>query len=321
MYRTAERFDSMAGADAGVALAIASGKGGVGKTTTAVNLGAALVESGHDVVVVDVDLGMANLGAMVGLAQPEATIHDVLAGRAPLEDALHEGGGLTVLPGSTDLDHFTDADTRTLERVVNTLRSRYDVVLLDVGAGLNRDIAVAIQAADGVLLVTTAELPALTDASKTGELVERLDVPVVGAVFTGTGGGPFDDVESVATALGTTGKVTVSVPADQHVRECVRKGMPVVFEDEAAPAAVAYRRLASSLEADLQLDTSEGGGESAEFEWVDPESGRSLEEPETPDPVMEVPLETLIEEAGLEANPSAVDDGVRVLEKVRSWFG
>ena len=310
----------MAGADAGIALAIASGKGGVGKTTTAVNLGAALVESGHEVVLVDVDLGMANLGAMVGLAHPEATIHDVLADRAPFEDALHEGGGLTVLPGSTDLDHFADAETRSLERLVNTLKSRFDVVLLDVGAGLNRDIAMAIQASDGVLLVTTAELPALTDASKTGELVERLDVPVVGAVFTGTGGGPFDDVESVATALGTTGKVTVSVPADNHVRECVRKGMPVVFDAEAAPAAVAYRRLASSLETALELDHS-GGTESDEFEWVDPESGRSLDEPDTPDPVMEVPLETLIEEAGLESNPSAVDDGVRVLEKVRSWFG
>lgn len=320
MYRSAEDGDSMAGADAGVALAVASGKGGVGKTTTALNLGAALVESGYDAAIVDFDLGMANLGAMVGLRRPTATVHDVLAGRAELEAALHEAGGLTIVPGSTVLDHFADAETGSIERVVNTLKSRFDVVILDVGAGLNHDVATAIDAADGVLLVTTAELPALTDASKTGELVERLDVPVVGAVFTGTGGGPFDDVESVATALGTTGAVTVSVPADRHVRESVRKGMPVVFDAAASPAAVAYKRLASSLETALELDAG-AKVEVDEFEWVDATSGRSVDEPEMPDPVMEVPLETLIEEAGLDQSGSAVRDGTRVLETVRSWFG
>lgn len=321
MHRTEDHSDGMDGTDeTGFALAIASGKGGVGKTTTAINLGAAFVESSFDVAVVDFDLGMANLGTMVGLRRPQATIHDVLGGRASLDAALHEAGGLTIAPGSTVLDHFADAETGAIEEVVEELKRRFDVVILDAGAGLSHDIAVTLQAADGVLLVTTAELPALTDAEKTGELVERLEVPIMGAVITGTGQGSFDDVEGIGTALGTTGAVTVSIPADHHVRESVRTGMPVVFDAESAPATVAYKRLAASLESALDLTPDTPAGD-AEFEWVDPTSGEQLTEDASPGPVMEVPLETLIEEAGLHETPETMRTGDRLLKQVRSWFG
>ncbi|MFW6383904.1 MAG: P-loop NTPase [Halodesulfurarchaeum sp.] len=291
----------------GLALGIASGKGGVGKTTTALNLGAALVESGHRVAVVDLDLGMANLGAMVGLRNPDATIHDVLADRAPLSAAIHEAAGLAIAPGSTVLDDFSAAETAPIEAVIDELRTRFEVVILDVGAGLNHEVAASLEAADGVLLVTTAELPSLTDATKTGELVERLDVPVEGAVITGTGEGDFDDVEGIATALGAAGSVAVSVPADTAVSRSVRKGMPVVFDAPDSPAAKAYERLAASLEAELPI------GGAAEFEWVDPDSGSST----GPGPVMEVPLETLIEEAGLTVEEA---DRNRLVDRVRSWL-
>ncbi|MGM0371328.1 MAG: MinD/ParA family ATP-binding protein [Halobacteriota archaeon] len=304
----------MPGADAdGYALAVASGKGGVGKTTTAVNLGAALAGE-YRVAVVDVDLGMANLGAMVGLTQPEATIHDVLAERAPLSAALHEARGLTIVPGATDLREYADAGTESLDTIIAQLKSAFDVVVLDAGAGLSDDIAAALDVADGVLLVTTAELHALTDASKTGELVERLEVPVVGAVLTGTGSGSFDDVEGLATALGTTGSVTVSVPADSEVQTSIRKGVPVVFENESTPAAVAYRRLAASLAETLEFGEDSPADPNG-FEWVDPESGAEIED--EPGPVMEVPLETLIDEAGLENGA----ERTQLLGRVRSWFG
>lgn len=299
----------------GYALAVASGKGGVGKTTTAINLGAALAQDGSEVAVVDLDLGMANLGQMVGLQEPRATVHDVLADRDPLEAACHEARGLTVVPGAIELGLFADADPAAIEALVANLTQRFEVVVLDVGAGLNDDIAAAVDAADGVLLVTTAELHSLTDASKTGELVERLSVPVVGAVVTGTGEGTFDDVEGVATTLGAAGSVTVSVPADQAVQESVRKGLPVVFHDESAPAATAYKRLAASLQS--ALDWGDEADDQDGFEWIDPESGTAMDD--EPGPVMEVPLETLIEEAGLDESKAA--DQSQLLDRVRSWVG
>ncbi|MFB6122481.1 MAG: P-loop NTPase [Haloferacaceae archaeon] len=302
--------------DVGVALAIASGKGGVGKTTTAVNLGAALVDAGLSVAIVDVDLGMANLGTMVGLTEPGATIHDVLSGRADLEAAYHEARGLTIVPGSTELDRFADADTAALESMVERMKRRFDVVVLDVGAGLSHDIAVSLGTADGVLLVTTAELSSLTDASKTGELVERLSVPVLGAVFTRTGDGAFDDVEGIATALGTTDAISVSVPYDTTVPESIRKGVPVVYYDADAPAARAYDRLADSLVdlLDLPVDDPDGG-----FDWVDAESGKEVDDG-TSGPVIEIPLAELMAEAGLDESDAATRERVRLLDRVRSRF-
>lgn len=309
----------------GFAIAVASGKGGVGKTTTALNLGAALADDGFDVAVVDVDLGMANLAGYVGL-DPEATLHDVLAGTAPLRSAYYDAYGMTIVPGATDLERFADADARRLERVVDELRADHQVVILDAGAGLSHDIAAAIAAADGVLLVTTAALSSLTDAGKTGKLVEKLDRPVVGAVFARTGGGAFDDVEGIATALGTTDTVTVSVPHDENVPRSIRRGVPVVTLEPETGASRAYRRLETRLIGVLDIEPARQPDHG--FEWVDADTGEKRSNPGRPTgtfvddhgSVIEISLEELIEEAGLDVSEEAAAKRVKLFDRVRSKF-
>ncbi|MGB9965992.1 cell division ATPase MinD [Halobacterium hubeiense] len=308
-----------AGGD-GYVFAVASGKGGVGKSTTTANLGVALADDGFDVAVVDVDLGMANLAGLLGV-DPDVTLHDVLGGDAAPADATYETNGLTLVPGSTNLEQFARADAKSLHRVVEFLREDNDVVLLDAGAGLSYDIAMAMSVADGVLLVTTAELTSLTDATKTGKLVGKLDKPVVGAVFTRTGDGGFDDVEGIATALGTTDAVTVSVPHDDAVKLAVRKGRPVVSLKPESPAARAYDRLAAKLADSVGMEPSEPE-EPTGFEWVDPDTGETEEpaEPADDGPVYEIPLEDLIEEAGLETEGEASERRVKLYDRVKSKF-
>ncbi|WP_336037657.1 MinD/ParA family protein [Halobacterium yunchengense] len=308
-----------AGGD-GYVFAVASGKGGVGKSTTTANLGVALADDGFDVALVDVDLGMANLAGLLGV-DPDVTLHDVLAGDASPADAAHEAEGLTLVPGSTDLEQFAEADAKSLHRVASYLRERNDVVLLDAGAGLSYDIAMAMSVADGVLLVTTAELASLTDATKTGQLVGKLDKPVVGAVFTRTGDGGFDDVEGIAAALGTTDAVTVSVPYDDAVKLAVRKSRPVAALAPESPAARAYDRLAAKLADSVGLEPPEA--ESTGFEWVDPETGEEARDPgrdAADGPVYEIPLADLIEEAGLDSDDDAADRRVKLLDRVKSRF-
>lgn len=310
-----------AGGD-GYVFAVASGKGGVGKSTSTANLGVALANDGFDVAVVDVDLGMANLAGLLGV-DPNATLHDVLAGNANPSEAAYDAHGLTLIPGSTDLEQFAEADAESLHRVVEYLRVRNDVVLLDAGAGLSYDIAMAMSVADGVLLVTTAELNSLTDATKTGKLVSKMEKPVVGAIFTRTGDGGFDDVEGIATALGTTDAVTTSVPHDDAVKLSVRKGRPVVALEPDSPASRAYKRLAAKLADSVGIEPSTTAGD--EFEWVDPDTGQTEEPATTPGedddgPVYEIPLEDLIEEAGLDADETASERRVKLYDRVKSHF-
>ncbi|MDL0127925.1 MinD/ParA family ATP-binding protein [Halobacterium salinarum] len=314
----------------GYVFAVASGKGGVGKSTTTANLGVALADDGFEVALVDVDLGMANLAGLFALTG-DVTLHDVLSGDASPADAAYDAHGVTVVPGSTDLEQFAEADAKSLHRVVTRLRADHDVVLLDAGAGLSYDIAMAMSVADGVLLVTTAELNSLTDATKTGQLVSKLDKPVVGAVFTRTGDGGFDDVEGIAAALGTTDAVTVSVPHDDAVKLAVRKGHPVVDLTPESPAARAYDRLAASLADSIGMtppqppadseDTSTDDGDA--FEWVDPDTGESQpdnddDEADAEGPVYEISIEEMLAEAGVDADEETAERRVKLFDRVKS---
>jgi septum site-determining protein MinD len=305
----------------GYVFAVASGKGGVGKSTSTANLGVALADDGFDVAVVDVDLGMANLAGLLGV-DPDTTLHDVLGGDAQPAAATYDAHGVTLIPGSTNLEQFAEADAESLHRVVEYLRERNDVVLLDAGAGLSYDIAMAMSVADAVLLVTTAELNSLTDATKTGKLVGKMDKPVVGAVFTRTGDGGFDDVEGIATALGTTDAVTASVPHDDAVKLSVRKGHPVVDLKPDSPAARAYTRLAAKLADSIGMEPSEQDDD--EFEWVDPDTGEDTDDSHSAGaddgPVYEIPLEDLIDEAGLDDDESAAKRRVKLYDRVKSRF-
>ncbi|SEV93903.1 MinD/ParA family ATP-binding protein [Halobacterium jilantaiense] len=309
----------------GYVFAVASGKGGVGKSTTTANLGVALADDGFDVAIVDVDLGMANLAGLFGVDE-DVTLHDVLAGDASPSDATYDAHGVTLVPGSTDLEQFAEADAKSLHRMVTHLRRDHDVVLLDAGAGLSYDIAMAMSVADGVLLVTTAELNSLTDATKTGQLVGKLEKPVVGAVFTRTGDGGFDDVEGIAAALGTTDAVTVSVPHDDAVKLAVRKSHPVVDLQPESPAAKAYNRLAASLADSVGMEPPEEEDDEDAFEWVDPDTGES-EESDTESsqdaedgPVYEISIEELMAEAGVDDDDEAAERRVKLFDRVKSRF-
>lgn len=169
---------------AGYLLTIAGGKGGVGKTTTAVNLAAAFASDGHDTVVVDADLGMANLAGTLGI-DVETSLHDVIAGTADLDAALtSRAGGPAVLPGDDSLTSYADADPAALGDVLRSLVTDFEIVVVDTASGVSHETALALGAADGVLLCTTADAAATGDTAKTAELTDMVDGRVVGGVVT-----------------------------------------------------------------------------------------------------------------------------------------
>lgn len=167
---------------AGYVCAIGSGKGGVGKTTVAVNLAVAMRNLGTNVVLVDADLQMANVAAMLDI-DGDPGVHGVLCEDVALGDAIVEtADGLAVLAGSRSLSAFADADPAGLGGVLEGLRSTYDVVLVDTQTGVSHDVAVTLGRADGTLLVTTPDDIAIRDAGKTATLADRVDGTVIGTV-------------------------------------------------------------------------------------------------------------------------------------------
>jgi septum site-determining protein MinD len=224
--------------------AVASSKGGVGKTTTTVNLGATLASAGLSVAVVDGDLGMANLGDALGVDPDGATLHDVLADDAAVEDAVYEGPeGLAVVPGDTSIDGFRAAEPANLATVLDGLDD-YDYVLVDTGAGLSHDTVLPLGLADEVVLVSTTERDSLTDTEKTRQVVERLGGTTRGVVLTCVD--PDDpNADEVAARLATD--VIDAVPVDPVVRESMREADPLPSYAPGSPAASAYRALAAGL--------------------------------------------------------------------------
>ena len=148
-------------------VAITSGKGGVGKTNLAVNLAIALQKRGHRVLVIDADLGMANVDILLGAAsrrhlldllRPEVTLDDVIV-RTP-HDIQYISGG-SGIEKALEYDH---AEKLLLQQKLADCATRADLILVDTGAGLGRNVMDFILAADEVLLVTTPEPTSLTDA-------------------------------------------------------------------------------------------------------------------------------------------------------------
>jgi flagellar biosynthesis protein FlhG len=150
--------------------AITSGKGGVGKTFLSANLAAALAARGERVLVLDADLGLANLDVVLNL-EPKLTLHDVFTARCTLEQAiLAAPGGFSVLlagSGLVEYSRLTPDIREQLERVIRTVAPRFDRILLDTGAGISDVVLYAVSLADEVLVLATPEPTSMTDAYAT----------------------------------------------------------------------------------------------------------------------------------------------------------
>jgi flagellar biosynthesis protein FlhG len=150
--------------------AITSGKGGVGKTFVSANLAAALARAGRKVLVLDADLGLANLDVVLNL-HPKITLHDVFTGKTTLNDAiLPAPGGFEVLlagSGMVEYSRMTPEVREQLQQVIDQVVPRYDHVLLDTGAGISDVVLYTVSLAGEVLIVATPEPTSLTDAYAT----------------------------------------------------------------------------------------------------------------------------------------------------------
>jgi len=148
-------------------IAITSGKGGVGKSNLAVNLAATLSAMRRRVVVLDADMGLANADILVGV-QPRYNLAHVVAGQKSLADVIvPTPAGFSLVAGASGLARMadlTEADRRRLISQLEILQSSCDVLIIDTGAGIGKNVLAFAAPADHIVVVTTPEPTAITDA-------------------------------------------------------------------------------------------------------------------------------------------------------------
>ena len=245
--------------------AVTSGKGGVGKTFMAANLAAALARRGERVLVLDADLGLANLDVVLNL-YPKITLHDVFTGKAELNDAiLPAPGGFSVLLAGSGLVEYSRLTTEVREQllaVIQKVAPRFDHILLDTGAGISDVVLYAVSLADEVLVVATPEPTSLTDAYATIKVLatqqQRRVIRLVvnqasrageGRVIRGQLQQVVDRFVSNGTDTPLKLELLGEVPHDPAVREAVQRRQLLLDTMPGCAAATALGGIAEKLAA------------------------------------------------------------------------
>ncbi|MDD4299625.1 MAG: cell division ATPase MinD [Methanomicrobium sp.] len=230
-----------------VTYTIASGKGGTGKTTLSVNLGTMLASYGKETYIMDTDMGMANIGVVLGLENVPVTLHEVLAGKAGVSEAIYEGPcGVKIIPSGISLQGFQDADPEHLRDVMKDIVNRCDVLILDAPAGINRDGVVPLAIADEVILVVNPELSSMVDALKTKIITEMIGGHIKGVILNRATLEKTDiSVHKFEEVLGA--KVIGLIPDDPNVRRATAYRTPIVIKYPDSPASIEIKRIAAEL--------------------------------------------------------------------------
>lgn len=248
----------------GKVLAVTSGKGGVGKTFVSANLAAALAKRGHRVLVLDADLGLANLDVVLNLF-PKTTLHDVFTGKAKLEDAILQApGGFSVLlagSGMVEYSRLTPEVRNEFLHVISGLVPHYDVVLLDTGAGISDVVLFAVSLASEVLMVATPEPTSLTDAYATikvlvGQQQRKTVRTIINQVpHNGSGQVITNQLQQVLNRFVATDPDHPiqlihmgDIPIDPEVRQAVMRRQLLMQNMPGCPAGQAIAQIAAKLE-------------------------------------------------------------------------
>ena len=240
------------------AIAVAGGKGGVGKSTVAVNLGMSLAMAGRDVALLDADMGMANLDVLLGL-QPARHIGHLLDGSCTLNELmLPAPHGLKVIPAGSGARRLAQLDTRehaAVIRAFDELPDPPEFLVVDTAAGVSDNVVMFAAAADDVVLVVCDEPASLTDAYALTKVlsrdfrVRRFHVVANMVRHAGEARQLYDKLARVCdrfldVALDFMG----AIPYDEHLRQAIRRQGAVVDLWPASRAARGFKQMAGVVD-------------------------------------------------------------------------
>jgi flagellar biosynthesis protein FlhG len=271
-------------------IAVTSGKGGVGKSNLVVNLGVALARSGREVLIVDGDVGLANVDILLGI-EPKYNFRHVLRGEQELGSVILQGAdGISVLPASSAGSEFvelTSENKMQLMAELDNLGNRFDTVLIDTPAGIGSNVLFFAASAQDVIVTVTPEPTSLADAYATIKVLSlRCGVKRILLVV--------NQVQSTAEATDVYRRLTSvverflpvviepigSIPADEHVKRAVMMQRPVCAQFPSSPASRAVEELSVRL---LARPMKDGPGGGMQIFWQRLLNAHGVEPPPEPD--------------------------------------
>lgn len=240
------------------ALAISSGKGGVGKSTVAVNLAVMLSRMGRRVALLDADMGTANADVLCNV-MPVHTLAHVVAGRREIEEIVIQApGGFALIPGASGLAQMAALGQDQRQRLIDQfarLEQAYDVLLIDTGAGIGPGVLGLLSAADRVLIVTTPDPTAITDAYAVVKTAHRQNTGLDARLLVNQASDP-EEARQVYTRVASVCRkfLGLDLPyagcllSDPYVRESIRNRRPFALDQQQNNATIALSALAHRLD-------------------------------------------------------------------------
>jgi septum site-determining protein MinD len=227
-------------------ISVLSGKGGVGKTTVVANLAASLTyDFKRNVILLDGNITTSHLGLHFGLYNDlPVTLREVLEKNVPpMHATFIHPTGVRIIPTPLNgkITKFSKFD-----KVVNQLKNDYEIVLIDSPPGLGRELLTELKTSEQAIVVATPDLPSITDALKTIDLLRKLKKDFLGLVLNRVRNERYELTKNEIESTCNCNIVSV-IPEDPKVPESIAKGVPVCLYDGKSKAAVQLKKLAAHL--------------------------------------------------------------------------
>ena len=228
-------------------LCIVSGKGGVGKTTTAINLGTIFSKHYKQSILMDTNLTTPNLHHHLDMSEAQHNLQDALHGKVHVSEAVYQHeSGLKLIPLMNTLDEIRTTDLAHFQEVIQDAKEFSELLVLDGAAGLGPEAHASMESADEVLIVTCPDKSSLEQAKRTIELAKDLRLLILGVVLNKVQDKHYElSNDFIEYSLGVP--IIAEIPYDEHVPHSQHLKHPVVYAYPSSPAAKAFEKLAFKL--------------------------------------------------------------------------
>jgi len=228
----------------GKVVGVLSLKGGVGKTSSAISLGACLADTGKKVLLVDCNFSAPNLGMHLNVIDPEKTIHNVLKKEVNIEESIHNLDNFDIIPASMFKEPIINP--LKLRDHLKSLKRKYDFIILDSSPALNDETLSVILASDKLLVVTTPDYPTLSTTLKAIRLAKDRGTPIIGLILNKVYNKNFelklDEIERTSEV-----PIMAVVPYDINFSKSLFNFKPYTSHKPNSKGATEYKKLAGIL--------------------------------------------------------------------------